>query len=262
MALNMDFFRLILPVTLFLCFGIGAEAQMKIIPREKIEGVSSPQLSSDSAALRFQTRHIVADIMNEDDAPKTFIFRFENAGDRKLNIDRLVTTCSCMTATSGRKEIGPGESADIIVRYNPKGHPGKFERKVFVYTDSGNDPAAVLKLSVQVETGSDLSGEWPVQMGPIRLRRTEVVMDGSNRAVEKLRFINVGDKPLKLECETAFLPDCISFRTQPEVVESGKTGEIHITYDPSEDGSFENLKIILKGLGLPPSKSSITVKRK
>ena len=235
---------------------------MKMIPREKIESVSSPQLSRDSSALRFQTRHIVADIMNEDDPPRTFVFRFENAGDRKLNIDRLVATCSCMTATSDRKEIRPGESADITVRYNPKGHPGKFERKVFVYTDSGNDPAAVLMLSVQVEAGSDLSGEWPVQMGPIRLRRTEVVIDDGNRAVEKLRFINVGGKPLKLECETAFLPDCISFRTQPEVVESGKTGEIHIAYDPSEDGSFESLKIILKGLGLPPSKSSITVKRK
>ena len=256
----MKLFRLILPVTLFLYCGIAAEAQMKIIPREKIESVSSPRLSRDSAVLRFQTRHIVADIMNEDDAPKTFVFRFENAGDRKVNIDRLVTTCSCMTAAADRKEVRPGESADITVKYNPKGHPGKFDRKVYVYTDSGNDPAAVLKLSVQVETGSDLSGEWPVQMGTIRLRRAEVAFADGIKAVEKLRFINVGGKPLELECETAFLPESISFRTQPKVVDPGKTGEIHIVYDPSEDGSFENLKIILKGLGLPPSKSSITVK--
>ena len=87
------------------------------------------------------------------------MFRFENVGDRVLNISRLVSTCSCMTATSERLEVRPGEVSDIMIRYNPKGHPGKFDRKVYVYTDSGNDPAAVLRLSVQVEAGKDLSGE-------------------------------------------------------------------------------------------------------
>jgi hypothetical protein len=258
----MNFFRHILLVFLFLQLGVAAEAQLKIISREKVESVSSPRLSADSAALRFQTRHIVAEVMNEDDPPKTFMFRFENVGDRVLNINRLVSTCSCMTATSERLEVRPGEVSDIMVRYNPKGHPGKFDRKVYVYTDSGNDPAAVLRLSVQVEAGRDLSGEWPVQMGTVRLRRSEIAFTEGVRAVEKMRFVNTGRKPLKLECETAFLPECLSFRTEPQIVEAGNEGEIVITYDPSKGADLQNVKIILKGLGLPPSRSSIIVKRK
>ena len=190
------------------------------------------------------------------------MFRFENVGDRVLNISRLVSTCSCMTATSERLEVRPGEVSDIMVRYNPKGHPGKFDRKVYVYTDSGNDPAAVLRLSVQVEAGKDLSGEWPVQMGTVRLRRSEIAFTEGVRAVEKMRFVNTGRKALKLECETAFLPECLSFRTEPQIVEAGNEGEIVITYDPSKGADLQNVKIILKGLGLPPSRSSIIVKRK
>ena len=246
-------------LTFFLILGVSfcAEAQMKILPREKIDNVANPRLSPDSAALNFDTRHIIAEPMNEDDAPSAYIFRFENAGDRVLHIDRLVSTCSCASASIDKREVKPGESAEITVRYNPKGHPGRFERRVFVYTWGGQDPAAVLKLTVDVENGKDLSGIWPVQMGPIRLRRSSVEFVRGEKAVEKLRFINLSGKSLKLQCEESFLPDCLKFAS--EVVEDGKEGEIVISYDPSEPGAGEKMKVILKGLGLPPTKATITV---
>ena len=252
--------RLILILMLIGGASYCASAQMRIIPREKVENVANPRLSPDSAALNFETRHIVAEPMNEDDAPKTFVFRFTNVGRKSLKIDRLVSTCSCAAASADKMEIRSGEEASISVRYNPKGHPGKFERRVFVYTSGGSDPAAVLKLTVTVETGSDISGMWPVQMGRIRLRRSEVEFAKGTKAVEKLRFLNLSGKPLGLQCEKAFLPECLSFRTEPEVVEDGKEGEIIITYDPSLPGAREPMDIILKGLGVPPSRSTITVK--
>lgn len=230
---------------------------MKILPREKIDNVANPRLSPDSAAFRFDTRHIVAEPMTEDDAPSTYIFKFENAGDRTLNIDRLVSTCSCASASIDKKDVKPGERAEIAVRYNPKGHPGRFERRIFVYASGVNDPAAVLKLTVNVENGKDLSGVWPVQMGPIRLRRSSVEFVQGQKAVEKLRFINLSGKPLKLQCEKTFLPDCLDFAA--DMVEDGQEGEIVISYDPSKPGAREQMKVILKGLGLPPTKATITV---
>lgn len=236
-----------------------ADAQLRIIPREKIDKVADPRLSKDSAALNFDTRHIIAEPMTEDDEPSSYFFRFTNEGDVLLNIDRLVSTCSCATATVNKKTVQPGESAEIAVRYDPKGHPGKFERRVFVYTSSGNDPAAVLRLTVEVDNGTDLSGEWPVQMGPIRLRRSNVEFVTGHKAVEKMRFINLSGKPLSLECEETFLPECLKVRIAPQMVEDGHEGEILISYDPSRPGEREQMKVILKGLGLSPSRSSITV---
>ena len=233
---------------------------MKIISREKVDAVSNPRLSADSAAVLFDTRHIIAEPMNEDDAPKNFIYTFKNVGEEKIEIVRLVSTCSCATATCSVKSVALGESAQINVRYNPKGHPGRFERKVFVYTQAGNNPAAVLKLSVDVSNGSDHAVLWPVQMGGIRLRTTEVTIDKDKKSVETVSFINLTGKTLKLDCETMFLPECLTFYS--EAVENGCEGTIQIAYDPTKPGIRENVNLILKGLGLPPSRSSITIRIK
>lgn len=254
--------RIILTFFLLLGVSVCAKAQMKILPREKIDNVANPRLSPDSASLKFETRHILAGTINEDDAPSTYLFRFTNVGDKTLNIDRLVTTCSCAAAIIDRKAVPPGESAEIAVRYNPKGHPGRFERRVFVYTSGNDDPSAVLKLTVEVENGKDLSGLWPVQMGPIRLRRSSVDFIKGQKTVEKLRFINLSGKPLRLQCEDAFLPECLSFATEPEVLEDGQEGEILISFDPSKPGVKDKMKLILKGLGLPPTRASITLNLK
>ena len=239
-----------------------ADAQLRMVSREKLQEVANPALSADSASLSFEQKHIIAEPMNEDDAPRTFVYRFTNIGKETLAIKRLVFTCSCASAVCPVKEVAPGTTAEISVIYNPKGHPGKFERKIFVYTQDGNVPAAVLRLSVEVASGADLSQEWPIQMGCIRLRRSEVAFSAGAKGVEQLRFINLSGKPLALQCEEPFLPECLSFRTEPEVVEDGAEGVIVISYDPSLPGARDSMNVILKGLGLPPTKSSITVRIK
>lgn len=239
-----------------------ADAQLRMVSREKLQEVANPALSADSASLSFEQKHIIAEPMNEDDAPRTFVYRFTNIGKETVAIKRLVSTCSCASAVCPVKEVAPGASAEISVTYRPKGHPGKFERKIFVYTQEGNAPAAVLRLSVEVATGADLSQEWPVQMGGIRLRRSEVAFSAGAKGVEQLRFINLSGKPLALQCEEPFLPECLSFKTEPAVVEDGAEGVIVISYDPSLPGARETMNVILKGLGLPPTKSSITVRIK
>ena len=236
-----------------------AAAQLRMVSKEKLEQVSDPRHSADSAFLAFDTRHIVAEPMNEDDAPKTFVYRFTNVGEHALQIKRLVSSCSCAAAVCTVKEVAPGASAEISVRYNPAGHPGRFERKVFVYTQDGNDPSAVLKLSVDVSTGADLSGEWPVQIGSIRFRRSEVTFKAGEKAVETLRFINAGDRPLTLDVDRDFLPACLSVSFDQDSVEPGEEGVIRIAFDPSMSGVRESMKVILKGLDLPPSRSTITV---
>lgn len=247
-------------MTIIWAIAFTASAQMRIISREKVDAVSNPRLSADSASVAFDVRHIIADQMTEDDAPKTFIYNFKNIGVKTLNIHRLVSTCSCASATCTVSSLAPGESAQINVRYNPKGHPGKFERRVFLYTQEGNNPAAILRLSVDVTSGQDHSIQWPVQMGGIRLRVADVSFTQGQKAVETINFLNLTGKPLKLECEEMFLPQCISFSSEP--VADGAEGVMTVTYDPTKPGARDNMKLILKGLGLPPSKSTINIRIK
>lgn len=251
--------RFILVCFAAMASALTAAAQLRMVSKEKLEQVSDPRHSADSAFLAFDTRHIVAEPMNEDDTPKTFVYRFTNVGEHALQIKRLVSSCSCAAAVCTVREVVPGASAEISVRYNPEGHPGKFERKVFVYTQDGNDPSAVLKLSVDVSAGADLSGEWPVQMGSIRFRRSEVTFKSGEKAVETLRFINSGDRPVSLDVDRDFLPACLSVSFDRDLVEPGEEGVIRIAFDPSMSGVREAMKVILKGLGLPPTRSTLTV---
>jgi hypothetical protein len=255
----MKLYRLISICIAVMASAMTAAAQLRMVSKEKLEQVSDPRHSADSAFLAFDTRHIVAEPMNEDDAPKTFVYRFTNIGESALQIKRLVSSCSCAAAVCTVREVAPGASAEISVRYNPAGHPGKFERKVFVYTQDGNDPSAVLKLSVDVSAGADLSGEWPVQMGSIRFRRSEVTFKAGEKAVETLRFINAGDRPVALDVDRDFLPACLSVSFDQEPVEPGEKGLIRIAFDPATSGARETMKVILKGLGLPPTRSTLTV---
>ena len=234
-----------------------ASAQLKFVSKEKLKSVNTPTLSKDSAALNFVTTHIVAEPMNEDDAPKTYTFEFTNVGRGKLEIKRLVSTCSCVQAICLNREVSPGEKAEIKVIYNPKGHPGKFERKIFVYTQDGDVPAAVLRLSVDVENSLDLSGQYPISMGKIRLRRTAVRFKEGQDAVEKLRFVNVSGRVLRFDCDRAFLPDCIKFYAPP--TRPLEEAEMVVRYDSTQPGAREKLTIFLNDLGLPPSQSSLTV---
>jgi hypothetical protein len=251
-------FRGIILMVIVWVMACDASAQMKIISRDRVEEVSNPRLSADSASVVFDTKYIVAEPMSEDDAPKTFVYKFRNLGDKPLQILRLVSTCSCASATCAVRSVAPGERAEISVKYYPKGHPGRFERKVFVYTQEGNDPVAVLRLSVDVTSGSDHSTLWPVQMGGIRLRRSELSFTLGKKAVETISFLNLTGKTLKLECEEMFLPQCISFSSEP--VADGAEGVMTVTYDPSKPGAEDSAKLILKGLGVPPSRSTINIR--
>lgn len=241
----------------------SVSAQIRIISREKLDSVSSPALASNAEALAFEMLHIEAEPMSEDDAPESFRYRFTNVSDSPLRIDRVVSTCSCAQARCSKTVVYPGEDAEVIVTYNPKGHPGRFERRFFLYTGDNDSPSAILRLKVDVTAGVSVSSIFPVAMGRIRLRSSEVKVNPFNRSVERLRFVNVSDAPIRLECDRMILPDCLSFRTEPETVQSGEEGDIVIVFDQEKYSSGPErqvMMVIVNGLGLPPGQSSITVK--
>lgn len=240
-------------------FSLTSRAQIKILSRETLEAVYSPRLSSDSLYLHFDTRHIRSGEMMENDPPAVFRYEMTNVGRETIDIRRLRTTCSCLTATASRNALEPGERTQLTVRYDPKGHFGKFEHKVFVYTGPGDSPAAVLKLSVDVQSARDMKDTYRIRMGCIGLRSDRIAFARGVKAVEILNFVNLSGKPLKLGCEDMFLPQCLKFETRPEVVEEGEEGVIVLTYEPDAGQVRDQVPLILKGLGVPPGTSTIKI---
>ena len=239
-----------------MCLGLLTRAQMVIVPREKLDAVNNPRLSEKSASFRFEVLRIEAGDMSEDDGVQLFSYPFENVGRDTLRIGRLVTTCSCAGAFCADMTLAPGETSEISVRYNPKGHPGRFERKIFVYAEGEEAPAAVLKLAVNVGRGADMAGLYPVSMGNIRVRSNEVQFMKGQRAVASCVFVNVAGRPLALQCESALMPSCIGFRTEPETVAPGQEGRIILEYDPEKGGERPRMYVMIKGLDVPPAQAT------
>lgn len=255
--------RLISLLCLLVLGGSAASAQIRIISREKLDSVSNPSLAHNASAMDWDRTMIKAEPMNEDDSPREFRYRFTNVSGTSLHISRVVSTCTCAPARCTRQVICPEESAEIIVRYDPSGHPGRFERKIFVYTEGNDSPSAILKLGVVVTAGKGYSSSYPLSMGRIRMRSSQVQVYAGRKSVERLKFVNVSDAPLQLRCDRMMLPECLTFGSEPDTVDPGEEGEIVITFDPQKYASGPErpvMKVILSGMGVPPSQSSITVK--
>jgi hypothetical protein len=65
------------------------------------------------------------------------VFLIKNTGDKELEIKRTRSTCGCTVAKPSKKNLKPGESAEIKVTFNAGSRFGAQDKKVTVET---NDP--------------------------------------------------------------------------------------------------------------------------
>ncbi len=230
--------------------------------------------STDAAAqvLSFEKTRIEAGEISEDSLP-VYEYFCTNTGDKPVQIMRLSTTCSsCLKAESSSSVIAPGEKAVIRVSYFPKGHPGRFERRVFIFTGE-TAPAAVLELAVAVKMGDDLTAYYPVNMGKIRMKVSEMSFRKGRRDGICLEYLDVTGTDFKPSVSEEFLPGYLKVQVvspselaaDEEMQESmrGKVGEICISFDAEafpEDKESAVVPVMLKGLGVGPSASTIRVK--
>ena len=268
---------------------ISAYAQMRVVSREALDSINNPALSSSARFVKFESPVINAGRLDEDGGIKTYEYVGRNvSSDKVLNIGRITTTCTCALASVNTHEVKPGSTFKVTLRYDPKGHPGRFERKVYIYGYAGDSSGevvgdhseveqnrlmAVLKLNVEVEVGADLSRTWPVELGNVRLKRSEARFVEGEKSVVSLRLINVSDRPVTLVPEAMFLPKCLSVEPSRLVLKPQEVKMLDIVYDGTvlgtvtgkvgtvtskENGTVE-AKLMLRGAGVPPSQSVIRI---
>lgn len=143
----MRVFRFIL-LAVALAFCHNAMAQIKILPKEKIDSIANPPLAPNAGNLAFERQMITAEFALGDQESRTFEYRFVNKGNTPIVITRLVSTCSCAKAEYDKRIIKPGERGVIRLIYSPEGRIGTNVRRVFVYTGDNTQPSAVLRLEV------------------------------------------------------------------------------------------------------------------
>ncbi len=81
--------------------------------------------------------------------PVTTVFTVRNEGAGSLQVESVSTSCGCTTAQISAQTIRAGESAKLIVTFDPQAHDGAVGQSMrFVYLRT-NDPAAP-EIQVQI----------------------------------------------------------------------------------------------------------------
>lgn len=100
------------------------------------------------------------------------IFELKNTGTNGVWIVRVRKTCGCVVATPSRREVEPGETAEIRVSISLKGRSGRQGKTIYVHTDSRETP--LLKLyargTIVPEPRAESVSESPVADTKRRIR--------------------------------------------------------------------------------------------
>lgn len=87
------------------------------------------------------------------------VFKFTNTGTQPLVLSEVLTTCGCTAPAWSRTPILPGQSGDILIRYNSTGKMGIQNKVVTVISNATNANAqspARITIRVNVLPPSDV----------------------------------------------------------------------------------------------------------
>lgn len=81
----------------------------------------------------------------------TFVFKFKNAGDEHLVIQKVHASCGCTGAAMGdKKEFENGEEGEIKVTFNTGGRSGVQNKTVTVQSNDPENPIVVLSFTCEI----------------------------------------------------------------------------------------------------------------
>ncbi len=238
---------------------VSASAQIRIIPREKLDSVNN--VSSIAASpLRIEggSRLSFGSIAEDGGVWHRTIY-LVNESASPIAIRNVSSSCSCLQGEFAERVVRAGARVAMTVKYNPKGHPGSVSQRLFVYTSLDEQrPTLVVTLEGKVAISANRSGDYPYSRGELLLRRNEIELDGSGRY--RVACMNSGQRSLQIEADTLISSRGIKAYTQPAKLEAGAEGDLVIECnEPMQESS---LRLYLKGLTLAPRERMIVLQKK
>ena len=96
-------------------------------------------ISAAQAELRWQQLEQRFEVRPQDKFIKT-AYRFTNVGDQAVTIDMVLTSCGCTTTAFTKTVYQPGESGELVVRYDFDASSGHQEKSILVTTNDDSRP--------------------------------------------------------------------------------------------------------------------------
>lgn len=178
--------------------------------------------------------------LSEDDAPPTHIFTFKNRGDFPVSILEVRSSCFCATPDFPCRPVLPGQTGEIKITFKPKGHPGKFNKRIRVVMKEQPEGLDLRIKGMVIPGKPDRYPSYPYRFGDLRLKnvicRFRQMCPGKRRE-ERIAVVNEGRQSLSLSFQ--YLPSHLHCYLEPQVLKPGEEGDIVIVAMPLKEWKGE-----------------------
>jgi hypothetical protein len=96
-------------------------------------------ISATQAELRWQQLEQRFQVRSQDKFIETK-YQFTNVGNQAVAIDMVLTSCGCTTTALTKMVYQPGESGELVVRYDFDASSGHQEKSILVTTNDNSHP--------------------------------------------------------------------------------------------------------------------------
>lgn len=168
---------------------------------------------------------------SEDLGAVDAIFRMVNDTDKPVRILDARATCGCTKPVIPRRDIAPGDTAEVKVTYLANGRPGRFSKNIYVKTS--DNPSVQHTLEVKgtvIGASATLASRYPVTAGPLKMRAATVGFGEVTRGKLKTNFIEVYNQSTDtVRPSVSGVPDYIDCTISPSAIAPGEQAQIALT---------------------------------
>lgn len=157
-------------------------------------------------------------------------FNVENKAGEALEIEKLTSTCECLSVTIDKNPIPAGESAVITGVFDTEKLHGKSERKINVFTDQQQRPVF---LTTRIETREIYKIEKPMTNWKIGEAPDPKIVQFRVLREKPIRVLSAESKRKEVSCEIVTLEEgrAYDLKLTPESTENSLLGIVRIETD-------------------------------
>lgn len=177
---------------------------------------------------------------NETGGNVTATFLYTNTGDEALVITGARANCGCTTPVPSYEPLAPGDTAALVVTYDPSGRPGRFSKHVYVDTNTEPRRSTLTVQGVVVGAPSSVAGRYPFELGPLRMTHRAILLGEVKRGHIKSLFENLYNASTDtLRPTVTDAPAWLQVKTLPAAAGPGEQISMNYYVDSSRIPSWD-----------------------
>lgn len=161
--------------------------------------------------------------------PVTVQFEARNQSGRPITIAKVRSSCGCTVASYPSQAIANGKTFKVSAVYDAR-QLGHFQKELALYVDGGAKPVYLTLRGVVVEEVIDYTGDFPLELGDLRVDNKDVEYDDVNRGERPFFRINILNPTSKaVSPQVMHLPNYLEAQVSPSTIAAGRPGVVTLT---------------------------------